>query len=262
MIKLIATDLDGTFLRSDKTFDTDIFNLIPKLEEKGIHFAVASARQSASIERIFEPVKERIILICENGANVKYRGRTVFVEKMKRETVYKLCDFVNKTDNLTFFLSGLKKAYSNNEKLCKNMSKYFGFVTEFADKVQSIDDDFVKLSVTDTSTDFRRDFSPMESIFANDCNVTLSGKNCIDFVEKGVSKGLAIRKIKQMLGIGFDETAVFGDDFNDEVMFEEAGYSFAMENADEKLKEKAAFITGTNDSDAVIREIKKLCLTR
>lgn len=260
MIKLIATDLDGTFLRNDKTFDKDIFNVIPKLEEKGIYFAVASARQPASIERIFAPVKDRIILICENGANVKYRGRTVFIEKMKRETVCRLCDYVNRTDNLDFFLSGLKKSYSNNKKLCSAMSKYFGFVTEFAENVKLIDDEFVKVSVTDSSTDFRRNFAPIDSMFEKECSVTLSGKNCIDFVEKGVSKGLAIRKIKQIFGIGFYETAVFGDDFNDEVMFGEAGYSFAMENADEDLKKKAAFVTGTNDSDAVINEIKKLCL--
>lgn len=65
MIKLIASDIDGTLV-ADGTdrLNPEIFQVILKLKEKGIQFAAASGRQWVSIERLFEPVKERIF-ICQ-----------------------------------------------------------------------------------------------------------------------------------------------------------------------------------------------------
>jgi len=257
MIKLIATDLDGTFLRSDKTFDKDIFAVIEKLEKNGVYFAASSARQPLSVERIFLPVKEKIIIICENGANVRFKDKS-FTEKMERETVEHICREAQK-NGFDFFISGVNKSYTNNPVLCKAMITRFGFLCDTAETVQAIDDDFLKVSITDPKVKIRRDFSPFDIMFENKCSVTLSGINCLDFVKKGVSKGCALEKIRKELGISFDETAAFGDDFNDETMLLQARYSYAMGNADEKLKKKAAFVIGNNDSDAVIKEIKRLC---
>lgn len=45
MIKLIATDMDGTFLDSDKRFDPEFIDIFYKLKEKGIKFVIASGNQ-------------------------------------------------------------------------------------------------------------------------------------------------------------------------------------------------------------------------
>ena len=67
MIKLIASDLDGTLLQNGSTeVPREIFELIIKLKEKGIIFAAASGRQYYSLRNLFGPVRDDIAYICEN----------------------------------------------------------------------------------------------------------------------------------------------------------------------------------------------------
>ena len=63
MIKLIASDLDGTLLK-EGTMDInpEIYDIIRKLKAKGIVFAAVSGREYDSIERVFAPVKDDIYL--------------------------------------------------------------------------------------------------------------------------------------------------------------------------------------------------------
>ena len=78
MIKLIATDLDGTLLDGERKLPAEIFPLIERLYSAGILFAPASGRQYASLQELFRPVEDKVVFVCENGALVKYRGETLF----------------------------------------------------------------------------------------------------------------------------------------------------------------------------------------
>ena len=68
MIKLIACDMDGTLLDSQKRLPMDFSEVLAALKEKGVLFAVASGRQYAALRRDFEPYIEDVLFICENGA--------------------------------------------------------------------------------------------------------------------------------------------------------------------------------------------------
>ena len=61
MIKLVASDIDGTLLRyGEQKLNPELFDIIRQLKKKGIHFIAASGRQYASIVNLFEPVKDEI----------------------------------------------------------------------------------------------------------------------------------------------------------------------------------------------------------
>ena len=81
MIKLIASDLDGTLLK-EGTMDInpEIYDIIRKLKAKGIVFAAVSGREYDSIERVFAPVKDDIYFIAGNGGIISYQGE--IIEKM------------------------------------------------------------------------------------------------------------------------------------------------------------------------------------
>ena len=64
MIKLAASDLDGTLLDSSGRLPSEIFPLIEELYEKGITFCAASGRQLVSLEKLFAPVRDKIIFIA------------------------------------------------------------------------------------------------------------------------------------------------------------------------------------------------------
>ena len=75
MIKLIASDLDGTLLLNKaQTLPDDLFPLIRELNELGIRFVAASGRQYPNMKRLFAPVASDISFICENGALAVEKG--------------------------------------------------------------------------------------------------------------------------------------------------------------------------------------------
>lgn len=79
MIKLIASDIDGTLLQEESDrLDPEFYTVIPELKKRGILFAAASGRGYASISRLFAPVKDEMIFIADNGSNVVCRGYETF----------------------------------------------------------------------------------------------------------------------------------------------------------------------------------------
>ena len=78
MIKLVASDIDGTLLRDGNTeISKEVFEHIRRLKESGVLFAAASGRQYTSIRRLFAPVADDIVYLCENGAILYQDGQAV-----------------------------------------------------------------------------------------------------------------------------------------------------------------------------------------
>ena len=78
MVKLIASDLDGTILRHGaQKVDKSTIEVIGKLLDAGLLFAPASGRQIVSLKRLFEPISDRLVYISENGALSEYRGEGI-----------------------------------------------------------------------------------------------------------------------------------------------------------------------------------------
>ena len=88
--------------------------------------------------------------------------------------------------------------------------------------------------------------------------VTISGAYWIDITNAGVNKGVAVEALQASLGITPDETMAFGDYLNDLEMLTRATYSYAMKNAQEEVKQVAAYQTEEdNNNDGVLKTIVK-----
>lgn len=70
MIRLIATDLDGTLLQKDGTLPEGTFEVVDELKRLGIRFAASSGRQYGNLRRLFGPVAADMAFVCENGRTV------------------------------------------------------------------------------------------------------------------------------------------------------------------------------------------------
>ena len=86
MIKLVATDMDGTFLDGKGRFDMErLKNVLVSYEEKGIYFAVASGRGILSLKKLFADVRDEVIFIAENGSYVEFHGENMYEATMSRD---------------------------------------------------------------------------------------------------------------------------------------------------------------------------------
>ena len=67
-IRLVCSDLDGTLLQyGKKELEGEIFDQIRALHDQGILFCPASGRQYTSLRKLFAPVADCCIFLCENG---------------------------------------------------------------------------------------------------------------------------------------------------------------------------------------------------
>jgi Cof subfamily protein (haloacid dehalogenase superfamily) len=96
--------------------------------------------------------------------------------------------------------------------------------------------------------------------FGSSLYVTQTSHRLIEFLNPEVSKGAALHRIAEGLGIGRDEIIAFGDSHNDLTMFDVAGLSVAMGNASDEVKGAADRVTLRSEEDGVVAVLRDLHL--
>lgn len=78
-VKVIVTDMDGTFLNDAKQYDRPRFLAqFAQLRQQGIEFVVASGNQYYQLISFFPEIREQISFVAENGALVYEHGKQLF----------------------------------------------------------------------------------------------------------------------------------------------------------------------------------------
>ncbi len=245
MIKFIASDLDGTLLLNGaQEVDRSFFDVIDKISYKKCIFAPASGRQMVSLQRLFAPVADELLYIAENGALVKYKDETIAKTPVDRKLAMDIIEDVINMPNCEVLVSGEKTAYikPKSDEYRYRMTKVINYHTTLVDDFSQIDEDILKVAVCDLSGIVNsKDYfmSKWKDLSA----VTVSGDLYIDFMDKSVNKGMAVKQVQQYFGITKDECMAFGDNFNDIEMLDEVTYSYAMEKAVPEVKAHANYIT-------------------
>ena len=108
MIKIIATDMDGTLLDSQKNVPKELDYVLDKLDEKKVRFIVASGRQYYNLEKQFRDYKHDLIYISENGAMVFDKGEIVYLSEIDGEKLTKPVEIARKIHGASIILCGEK----------------------------------------------------------------------------------------------------------------------------------------------------------
>ncbi|WP_418852393.1 HAD family hydrolase [Ruminococcus sp.] len=260
MIKLIATDMDGTLLDDNKQLPKNFDNIVKRLFNKNIRFVISSGRSYCTLKKQFSEYLDDMTFICDNGAYVVDKGKLLSVSVLPKETVKEVVRFCREHD-LMVLLCGRNGTWNNakNESQNKEVRSYYVNQVKMED-LTLVDDDIFKIAVFEESGIENDGYSKLKERFGENFNVQLSGKYWTDIMNKGVTKGTALRIIENRIGVRYEETMAFGDYLNDVDMLNNSYYSFAMSNAHESIKKVANFMTGSNNDNSVMKEIEKHCL--
>ncbi len=262
MIKLIASDMDGTLLDDRKRLPKDFFPTLDALFERGVDFTVSSGRTYSALEHLFpEDYVRRMSFICDNGACVVHKGETVSCDLLDRAVYEELVRFCDREGG--FLLVACAKNGVYHLDLGEEFYNEVGLFYKYHTTVKSfldIEDDIYKLAVCDTRGSVTHGKPLLDAAFGDKLNVQASGVEWMDVMAGGVSKGRALRKLQQSLGVSREETMAFGDYFNDLDMLQAAEWSFCMENGHEEIKKQCRFIAPSNNDDGVIKSIKQYVL--
>ena len=244
MIKLVASDVDGTLLpEGSSDMNPELYDVIRRLKEKGIVFAAASGRQMNSVRRVFRPVLDDVYFISNNGGYVKYRQDVLACRAFAQEMAEEIITYIRTMKDTFSLVTALREGYRLS-------------IEEVEDILEK-KDRLVKISAFVKNQDAAQAAQPAIEKFAGRALVTAAGEHWIDFTALGSEKGNALKELQERLGVAAEETMAFGDNNNDISMLKCAGESYAVAEAREEVKEVSKYVLPA-EADSVLHVLKTL----
>ncbi|WP_327179244.1 Cof-type HAD-IIB family hydrolase [Streptomyces sp. NBC_01335] len=259
-IRLIVTDMDGTLLDADGNVPVGLWPLLEELGRRGIVFSPASGRQYATLAHLFEGADEGMVYIAENGALVVRDGVELSSDPIDPAVSARLVTCVRQLAeegrDVGVVVCGKRSAYTErgDEAFLAQVAKYYR-AHRVVDDATSVDDEIIKVAVLDFGGAENGAARALEA-FSDTHQVVVSGELWIDVMNRTADKGAAVRRLQQRLGIGPEQTMVFGDYLNDLEMLDTADWSFAMANAHPDILRRARHTAPAHTDEGVLRTIK------
>lgn len=245
MIKMVASDLDGTLLLNKaQSLPEEIFPLIRKLKEMGILFVAASGRQYPNMKRMFAPVASEIAYISENGALAVDQEEVLYQDSFDRKVAAEIIEAIIGKKDAEFTCSAKDYHYlmPKTERFREHMLYEVKNDCRFVKSLDEMTDPIMKLAVYEPAGITDESVKYWRGRFSQYCTVVTSGNDWIDFIPFGTNKAKGIREYQKRYGILPEECMVFGDEYNDIEMLKSVKYSFAMEHAKDGVKAAASYI--------------------
>ncbi|MDI3500396.1 MAG: hypothetical protein PWP22_167 [Thermoanaerobacter sp.] len=269
--KLIAIDMDDTLLRHDKTISKENIEALHKAREKGVYVVISTGRVYASAYAYADMIGFRTYIIASNGALIRDPdNNTIYENILNYDSMVEIVKVCQKY-NTYFQLISEKTVFS--PEITNKFQRYAEwnelFKTELKVDVQEVKEPLKELDKLKSSIlkiiVFNDDVEVLKSIREElskntSIQITSSYMDNIEIVNKGVSKGRALKILGGYLGIEREEMIAIGDSENDIEMIKFAGLGVAVENAIDEVKKVADFITKSNMEDGVKYVIDKFIL--
>lgn len=260
MIKLVVTDLDGTLLNDNHEVPERFWEIADRLFDKGIKLGIATGRPHFSITAKFETIVDQVYAISDNGSRVVHENTDLLSKSLPHDVIEALVTTGRSIENAWPILCGRDQWYMENtgDALMKAVLAYHSNF-KIVDDLTKVDDAILKVTVYDVAGSEQNSY-PEYKRFENSLKIAVGGAKWLDIMRADVNKGEAVQMLQSLHNINPDETLVFGDFMNDYEMMKTAKYSYAMKNANPKLKEVANFVTDKDNNEAGILEvIEMLC---
>ncbi len=258
-IKLIASDVDGTLVDSQKRLPPGFPEAVRKLREHGVVFAIASGRQYYNVLKTFDCVRDDIVVMPDNGAMLIEDDEAYYTSRMSAEDVAAILKAVEPIPTAHPLLEGVRALYMRpgSDFYEHEIARYYErrVVSDDAFE-QAASDTICKVAIFDDESS-AQNIAPAVVRFSDHLNVALSGDNWLDIMNMGVDKGSGLRIILDHLGVKPEECMAFGDYDNDIQMLKICGESYAMANATDAVKAVCRHTAPSNDEAGVMQVLRR-----
>lgn len=271
-IRLIAVDMDGTVLRSDRTISDRTVSAMQKAMECGCTVVPASGRVANNLPKQMVSIPGLRYAVTSNGASVvNLNDKTsVYSDLLSAETSCRLlerllsagyfpeayCGGVSYSDRNA--LTGLIRLEPSKELLdfIKNSQIFVDNLAEYF-KLKKLQLEKINLPLLPRgeADGLRRDLEETRKF-----TLCSSFPGNIEINRAGCSKGKALEQLCGLLKIRREEVLTIGDSGNDVDMLRFAGVGVAMRNATPEARAAADCSTASNDEDGVALAIEKFAL--
>jgi len=270
--KMIVMDMDYTLLNAEKGVSPRNKEALRKAKEKGILLVVATGRIYVSARFYAGLLNIETPIIASNGAIIREgrTNKTIFKSILSSKVAIKMIELCREkglfchlfSDNTVFTekIINVSSRYTKWNKILEEEDKInIKVVNSLEDAVKEEGNKIVKAVVVDSNENYLRYIRDnLNSMGMSSVSQSLKGN--MEVMNKGVSKGNAIKILCELYDIDKNEVIAIGDNENDISMIEYAGMGVAMGNASDNVKEKADYVTGDYLEDGVAQAIEKFVL--
>jgi Cof subfamily protein (haloacid dehalogenase superfamily) len=256
---LVATDLDGTLLRTDGTVSERTVRVLDALDERGVLVVFVTGRPIRWMERLWQHVGAHGLAICSNGGIVydvaagAVRSHRPIPVDVGLDVVERLREGIPGTTFALERTTGFAKEPDYLERYTLPPGAPVGPIVEV------LDDSTVKLLVRHEELDAETFWAKVEALVGDVVTTTWSSDSAmVEISGFGVTKATTLALLADEHGLGPDDAVAFGDMPNDLPMLEWAGTSYAMSNAHPTVLDLADHVAPANDDDGVAQVLERL----
>ncbi|WP_283621768.1 Cof-type HAD-IIB family hydrolase [Limosilactobacillus avium] len=262
MIRAVATDIDGTFLRQDRTFDRKLFDRVyAAMQAQGARLIIASGDQYYFLRSLFPDQADQLAYVAENGVLTVDQNEELACDRLSAEDVRKITTYLDTLPGINYCASGRRYAYVLNraDDDFKQIIPNFYTRIKTVDDVNNVDDDFIFKFALNVPHDRQAALTHnINTRFTGIIRATASGYGAVDLIIPGMDKSYGLRLLLKRWQLNPADLAVFGDGENDLEMFNLAGTSYAMGNAPANVQAAATQVIGTNNDQAVLHQLAEI----
>ena len=259
MLKLVATDLDGTLLHSDGTVSPRTRRVLAALEERGVGVVVVTGRPVRWMDHLWEHVGDHGLAVCSNGAIV-YDVREHRVRESRTIPV-----------EVALEVARVLRAEVPGTVFALESTTGFAREPDFVPRVPPADDvpvgpleeildaGTVKLLARHEELEPEPFWVEVDQCIGHLVTTTWSSTGAlVEISGPGVTKASTLELLCEELGVTAEEVVAFGDMPNDLPMLAWAGMSFAMADAHPTVVDLADHVAPAHDDDGVAVVLENL----
>jgi Cof subfamily protein (haloacid dehalogenase superfamily) len=262
-ISLLVSDVDGTLVTRDKVLTERAGKAVQRLYEAGIKFAITSSRPPAGMKMFVEALKLSSPLGAYNGGMLVQPDMTIMSEKtlprsvaegiVKILTDHSLGIWVY-VGNEWYVLSERGAHVEREEFVIQKapvMVTGFDQIVGLPAKIVGVSDDYPLVERCEAAVQKR---------YSTQASASRSQPYYLDITNPQANKGVFVQTLMDLFGLDASTVATIGDGANDISMFKQSGISIAMGNGSEEVKQRATYVTETNEEEGFASAVEKFIL--
>lgn len=255
--KLLCFDIDGTLLDDNQQIPGQVIRAVQRAAALGIKVALITGRMPDAAYFIADKLQVPCIFACNAGTYILENDNCISANYMSADTMKELYEVIKKYKIPLWIFRNRHWYVTDVDDLVKEEIEIVHREPEIA-KVSILYEKWMekgtgpnKVLAGAKPDTVQAVYAELKSINRQDVDMACSSEYFLEIFPKGMNKGRALEIICEKEGISKEETIAFGDQELDIPMLKAAGVGVAMGNAIEELKQKADFITKTNNEAGI-----------
>jgi len=266
-IRVIATDMDGTLLDPKGQLDLPrLEKILDKLDQCDIRFVIATGNEVHRMRQLLGHLAERVVLVVANGARIFENNELIQAQTWDDAMVDRALEhFKGRECQDQFVVTCMNGGFVKEGTVFTELDKFMtpemieklyrrmNFVDEFD---SSLFGGVLKMSMVVGEERSDAVLQEINDLFDGHVRAVSSGYGCIDILQDGIHKAWGLEELLKRWNLKPEQIMAFGDSENDIEMLELAGISYAMENAEESVKEVATKVAPANSQAGVYQVLE------